>query len=150
MKKMMDIIVGLALMLTFFSTIAVSEDSHIFLYGEKSENYTAPSEVTFEIEVEKDTIQRKISANAVSSASVTVYIESECSKCGVALKVTDPNGRVILDKSTTETGFIMKSDRAENFLFKNPVEGKYKVWFNVVNHKEDLKLRCVISGYPKQ
>ena len=153
MKRNFNIvhIAGLALVLIFcFSTTAVLADSYARLSGSGSEECAGASTKSFEIDVKGETVTDGIPDNPNLTGFIHVSIVAKCSNCGAYLKITDPNGRVVLDRSTAETGFVTNSFRGQNYTFTNPVPGKYTVWFKPSDVNEDVKLECSISGLSKQ
>ena len=174
MKKNYNItrIVGIVLTLVFcFSTLAFSEDTHISYGGYTTEDnritlglgapddFLKLQEYSFEIDVEKHNVPGKFdeSMKGTFMYIVSVGLGGNCSDCGIYLKITNPNGRVILDKSTPETGFV-KANQVSPFVvtdpisgeFLEPVLGKHTIWLkptapNVINH-----VLIDIGGYPKQ
>ena len=175
MKKDYSIprIVGIALTLVFcFSTLAFSEDTYITYAGRmtKEDSFTLQAvdpedllplrEYSFEINVEKHIIPFPFDESLRGTFIYSVYVGlgGNCSDCGIYLKVTDPNGRVILDKSTPETGFVKINREFNTFIITDPasgellepVLGKHTVWLKPTANNVIHGVRIEIDGYPKQ
>ena len=81
------------------------------------------------------------------STSISDGCGSVDQNCGIYLKITDPNGNVILDKSTPETGIAKRPMFSDSLL----VIGQYTVWLKLSDPKKTLYAITVrIDGAAKQ
>jgi len=169
-------IVCLALMLTLFSVTVAAQEFIITYGGEGSWGFTDLDMKPFEIDVKERKAQidgpfAKIknllqiaeyphpAVVAISIEPNEVYIMNEHADgynparpvTGAYIKVTDPKGRVILDKSTPETGYVAYlNGEWQEFGFDNPIPGKYTVWSKLVNANNGIVINCRINIYPKK
>ena len=165
-------IVCLALMLILFSVTVAAQEFIITYGGEGGSRTFYEGKETFEVEVKERKAQidgpfAKIKnllqiAEYPHPAVVTIsihpnvtYLQDEYVMgydparpiAGAYIKVTDPNGRVVLDKSTPETGYVAYlNGEWQDFGFDNPVLGKYTVWANPVTG--GIEVNCHINIYP--
>ena len=172
MKKNCNIgrIFGLALMLILgFSGIVFSEEFiHTQFLGKiNSRNmemfYNGTDYITFKAySFEVDVIETKVStAERATFADpinmISIGISAECSNCGLYIKITSPDGKVIFDRSTPEKGFVKLGeqinpwpiDPVTNEIY-NIIPGKYTVWIKPSGPNVIERIGITIGGVPVQ
>jgi len=157
-------IVGLALMLIlgfstnafpedyFFTTTIGSTPAVLDFMGSGSNNYIPFKENSYEIDVKekKSPVPKPISVNIAVNA-VSISLSATCSDCGLYLKITDPEGKIVFDRSTPEKGFLRPSNDQHFPLDTDKViPGKYTVWFKPSAPETIRALVVEIAGMPKQ
>ena len=164
-------IIGLTFMLILcLSTTAFSEDYFLTQFsGSMSEeqqfhggftnSYMPFKEESVEIDVSSRKVRvQKPPTQSVSVSMSQIFVGGNCSDCGVYLKITSPDGKVVFDKSTPEKGFLKALDEQQNVPLIDPISGKtyeptagkYTVWFKPLAPNTIQNVTVNVIGIPKQ
>ena len=167
MKKICNIgrMVGLALMLIlcfstnvfpeeyFFTIVSGRTSAENDFMGLGNNNYIPFKENSYEIDVKeiKNPAPKPMSVELAIN-TVMFHIQATCSDCGLYLKITDPEGKIVFDSSTPEEGFLKPSNTSQNFPLNTDkvIPGKYTVWFKPSAPNTIRALEVSIRGIPKQ
>jgi len=159
MKKNISIwrIIVLAVVLVLcFSTIAVSQDTTIMRGGKGSSADIGSASGSFEVNVGETTLAMEpdpyLKEHSLAAIDVTINAGIDnpeaYEKIRFYLKITDPNGKVILDiNAYSANGPAKHNDR---FYLTEILTGKYTVWYKRADIDDILTVVCTISGFPKQ